>query len=96
MTCLDIHLTGLDGFGQITGEVFAFWWDGNALKKMLQDSLTPTDPWPSWRVRVSSASLREFASANANHAQDRREEFNTAINALLNDSVQIEVLIQEA
>lgn len=96
MTFMDVHLTGLDGFGQTTGEVFAFWWDGVALKEMLRDSLQPDDPWPSWKGRVPSSSLLEFAAVHLNKAQDRRDELNAAVKALLEGSIQVEVLIQEA
>ncbi len=96
MTVLDVHLTGLGQNGQSTGEVLAFWWNGAELKKMLQDNLSPVDPWPSWRGRVSSDSLKEFANAHQNVTQDRRDKLNDELNRLLAGAVEIEVLIQEA
>ncbi len=95
MTTMDVHLTGLDGFGKPTGKVFAFWWDGGALKTVLEDKLEPADPWPAWTTRLPSEALRQFATQHPNVWQNKRAEFNDEMTKLLETSVEIEVLIQE-
>jgi hypothetical protein len=95
MTTMDVHLKGLNGFGQEVGEIFAFWWDGDALRDALGDALKPTDPWPAWHVTMLAEDLKPFALEHPNIWQTRRVELNAELDDLLERSVEVRVLIME-
>lgn len=54
MTFMDVHLTGLNDRNEEVATVFAFWWDGAALRRVLKDKLIDADPPPSWRGTFTS------------------------------------------
>lgn len=93
---MDVHLIGLNGFGQKTGEVFAFWWDGRALKDVLGNRLQPTDPWPTWMATLPSDELKSFAEQHPNVWQAKRAEFNAEMASLLESSVSVQIRIMES
>lgn len=95
MTFMDVHLTGLNDRNEEVATVFAFWWDGAALRRVLKDKLIDADPPPSWRGTFTSTDLKAFAEHHPNVWQSKRTEFNSQLLDLFEMSSKIEVLIQE-